>query len=137
MVHLWLFLIGSKDYHDRLGYVIHTCPDCEVRGVFTVVQERKKATLYLVPTFQYSKKQFMHCPTCGEVFEVASEIKKELKRKLISREELVDKIKSGKIEKLLKKGKKGGKTTQLKCCNCGGFVLKGMNYCPDCGVKQK
>ena len=75
---MWLFLIGSKDYFDRLGYAVATCPDCGKRGVFTVTQRRKKFTLYLVPTFQYSKKQFMSCPSCGEYFEVASELKNEL-----------------------------------------------------------
>ena len=137
MQYMWLFLLGSKDYHDRLGYVVTTCPDCSVRGAFTVLQERKKVTVYLVPTFQYSKKQFMACPTCGEVFEVAPELKSELEKKMISRDEFVEKIKSGNIDKMLGKGRKPKSTKTAGCKTCGALVLAQMNYCPDCGNRIK
>jgi len=101
---MWLFLAGSKGYQERLGYVVTTCPDCRVRDLFTVEQEKKKFTIYMVPTFQYSKKQYMVCPNCREVFEVAEEIKAELLQKLITQEQLSEVIKKGRLDKLLQKG---------------------------------
>ncbi|NLE90713.1 MAG: zinc-ribbon domain-containing protein [Dehalococcoidales bacterium] len=103
MFEMFFFLIGSKGYKDRLGYIATTCPECRMRGLFTVEQERKKFTLYLVPTFEYSKKQFMSCPYCREVFEVADEIKSQLAAKLISQEQLTAIIRNGQLEKLLTK----------------------------------
>lgn len=109
---MFFFLAGSKDYHDRLGYVVTTCPECSMRGLFTVEQERKKFTLYLIPAFEYSRKQFMVCPYCREVFEVADEIKEELARKLISQEELTAAIRNGTADKLMVK--QTGKRKRLK-----------------------
>lgn len=101
MLEMFFFLIGSKGYKDRLGYVVTTCPECGMRGPFTVEQERKKFTIYLLPTFEYSKKQFMSCPYCREEFEVGEEIKEELAKRLITQEQLTAAIKSGQFNKLL------------------------------------
>ncbi len=103
---MWLFLVGSKDYNDRLGFVVATCPDCGTRSLFTVEQQRKKFTVYTIPTFQFSKKQYMVCPACREVFEVADELKEEISQKLISQDELAEKIRQGKVEQLLKPARK-------------------------------
>ena len=101
--YMWLFLAGSKDYNEKLGYVVTTCPECRTRGLFKVEQERKKFTVYLVPTFQYSKKQYMTCPACQETFEAGEEIKEELTKRLITQEELTKAIRNGRVEKLLSK----------------------------------
>jgi len=93
---MFFFLAGSRDYKDRLGYVATTCPECGMRGLFTVEQERKKFTLYLVPTFEYSKKQYMSCPYCLEDFEVAEETRA---------------IRNGKLDKLLARPKPRRKKT--------------------------
>ncbi len=85
---MWLFLFGSKDYDDRLGDITMKCPDCKSRGAFSVEQERKKFTVYFIPTFQYSKKQFLVCPACHEKFEVARELKPEVARRLASQKKL-------------------------------------------------
>lgn len=103
MLEMFFFLAGSRDYKDRLGYIVTTCPECGMRGLFTVEQERKKFTLYLVPTFQYSKKQYMECPYCREIFEVAEEIKAELESRLISQEQLTSAIRNGKLDRLIAK----------------------------------
>ena len=107
MFEMFFFLAGSRDYKDRLGYVATTCPECGMRGLFKVEQERKKFTLYLVPTFEYSKKQYMSCPYCLEDFEVAEEIKDELASRLISQEQLTRAIRNGKLDKLLARPKPG------------------------------
>jgi benzoyl-CoA reductase/2-hydroxyglutaryl-CoA dehydratase subunit BcrC/BadD/HgdB len=98
---MYFLLFGAKDYKDRLGYVVNTCPDCGMRGLFTVEQARKNFTVYLIPAFEYSRKQYMTCQYCHEVFEVADEIKEELAAKLISQEELTDAIKKGRLNNLL------------------------------------
>ena len=53
MVFVW----GNKGYHDRLGYIIQTCPACKTQTVFAVEQVKKKFTVYFIPTFSYSQKQ--------------------------------------------------------------------------------
>jgi len=110
---MWFFLFGNKGYHDRLGYIIIKCPECKTRGVFSIEQERKKFTVYFVPTFQYSKKQFLVCTTCHESFEVAKELKPELARKIMSQEELsslVRRSKSQNGQPVMVKGKPLGIT---------------------------
>ena len=129
-----IILFGSKDYHNTLGYVINTCPDCGEKRVFTVLQERKKVTIYLIPTVQYSSKQYMACPVCREVFEVDDDIKEELEIKLLSKKELLEMEENGKLEKLLNKGKKP-RSTKLKCKICQAPLVKGMKFCPECGGK--
>ncbi len=79
---------GNKGYVDHLGYVIFECPYCKQTGPFSVLQVRKKFTLYFIPTFSYSNKQFIECPYCQASYEVPKEEKQELAASIISQEEL-------------------------------------------------
>lgn len=84
MVFIW----GSRGYYDQLGYVIHRCPECGTLGPFSVEQTKKKFTVYFIPTFSYSQKQYLVCTTCQAAFEVNKEAKEELARKIMSQSEL-------------------------------------------------
>ncbi|MCK5577876.1 MAG: zinc-ribbon domain-containing protein [Dehalococcoidales bacterium] len=130
---MWLFLFGNKDYYDRLGYITMKCPGCKTRDVFAVEQERKKLTIYFVPTFQYSKKQLLVCGTCHETFEVAKELKPELAKKIMSREKLQAKIDRRKRATSQKKPATSG--SQGICPNCQNIVAGTMAYCPSCGSR--
>jgi hypothetical protein len=130
---MWLFLFGKKDYYDHLGYVIIKCPECKIRDVFTVAQERKKFTIYFVPTFQYSKKQLLVCGTCHETFEVAKELKPELVNKIMSREQLQIKIERRKRAAGRRKPAISG--SRCSCSNCQNTVTRNMAYCSHCGRK--
>lgn len=130
---MWLFLFGNKGYYDRLGYIIMKCPECKTRDVFAVEQERKKFTIYFVPTFQYSKKQLLVCGTCHETFDVAKELKSELAKKIISQEELQTKIRRRKRTASRKTATING--SQGSCPNCQNIVAGSMAYCPRCGSK--
>ena len=130
---MWLFLFGNKGYYDRLGYITMKCPECKTRGVFSVEQERKKFTVYFVPTFQYSNKQLLVCPTCHETFEVAKELKPELAKKIISQEEMSAKIRRKMRTASRKKAARDG--SRQHCPSCQNEVSSGMAYCPRCGSK--
>lgn len=137
---MWLFLFGNKGYYDRLGYITMKCPDCRTRGVFSVEQERKKFTIYFVPTFQYSKKQFLVCTTCHEKFEVAKELKPELAARLMSQEELSSLIRRKKSKKLATasgKSKVVAGASGYYCPICSGEVTENMVYCSQCGGKLR
>ena len=137
---MWLFLFGNKGYSDRLGYITMKCPDCRTRGVFSVEQERKKFTVYFVPTFQYSKKQFLVCTTCHEKFEVAKELKPELAGRLMSQEELSSLIRRRKSKKSAtanSKSKAVAGASGYYCPSCSGEVAENMVYCPQCGKKLR
>ena len=137
---MWFFLFGNKGYYDHLGYIIMKCPDCETRGVFSVEQERKKFTIYLIPTFQYSKKQFMVCTTCHQRFEVAEELKPELAKRLISQEELSSLIRQRRLkESAIGSGERQlvAADTEHRCPSCENKITDKMVYCPQCGRKLK
>lgn len=137
---MWLFLFGNKGYYDRLGYITMKCPDCRTRGVFSVEQERKKFTIYFVPTFQYSKKQFLVCTTCHEKFEVAKELKPELATRLMSQEELSSSVRRGKSKRSATasgKSKVVAGASGYYCPICSGEVTENMVYCSQCGGKLR
>ena len=125
---MWFFLFGNKGYRDRLGYIITKCPECRASAAFAVEQERKKFTVFFVPTFQYSKKQFMVCSSCRQVFEVAKELKAEVSGKLMSRKEL---------EAALEQRKRQSLAAAPRCRSCSRVVAEGMVYCPQCGSRLK
>ena len=84
MVFIW----GHKGYSDHLGYIIHTCPDCNQTNPFLVYQQKKKFTVYFIPTFSYSSKQLIECGSCKAAFEVANEMKPAIQEVLMSQEDL-------------------------------------------------
>jgi len=129
---MWFFLFGNKGYYDHLGYIISKCPECQTTGVISVEQERKKFTVYLVPTFQYSRKQYLICTTCYQRFEVAKELKPEIARRLLSQEELSSLIRQGKLRRAAI-----GSGTGHYCPSCQNEITDKMLYCSQCGRKLK
>lgn len=83
-----MLIWGRKGYSDHLGYIIFECPECGTTGPFSVHQLRKKFTLYFVPTFSYSNKQYLECESCHAAFEVPKKMKKELADSIMSQDEL-------------------------------------------------
>lgn len=132
-----VILFGNKNYYDSLGYIIMKCPGCKTRGVFSVEQERKKFTVYFVPTFQYQSRQIITCKTCNQSFEVDKELKPKIAKNLISQKELNSLRRRGKLKELTGSGKKrrSKKVAKIYCPSCENEVKKGMVYCPQCGVK--
>lgn len=125
---MWFFLFGNKSYQDHLGYIITRCPQCRTTDVFSVEQERKKVTFFFVPTFQYSKKQFMVCTNCRQIFEVADELKPELAGRLMGQEELKSALEQKRLKNL---------AGLPHCSSCHNVVGKEMFYCPQCGHRLK
>jgi transposase-like protein len=132
-----VFLFGNKDYYDLLGYITMYCPACTSRRIFSVKQERKKLTLYFVPTFQYSSRQIITCEHCRETFQVEDELKPKIIENMISSEKLEKMKKAGKVDYLLGEAprKKRRNVTKIYCQSCNAGIKKGMLYCPQCGNK--
>jgi hypothetical protein len=84
MVFIW----GKKGYSDHIGYIIHTCSSCGQTGPFSVYQQKKKFTVYFVPTFSYSSKQFIECGACKAAYEVPKDLKSVVAENLMSQEQL-------------------------------------------------
>lgn len=123
---MWFFLFGNKGYYGSLGYIITKCPDCKMSVPFAVEQERKKFTVFFIPTFQYSRKQFMVCSNCRQVFEVADELKSEVATKLMSRKELEAEVGRRRLRE---------EAAAPHCQKCGAVVDRKMVYCHQCGQK--
>jgi len=132
-----VILFGNKDYYDPLGYVVMKCPGCKTRGVFSVEQERRKLTLYFVPTFQLSSRQIITCSACRQSFQVDDELKPKIAENLISERELKSLKRRGKLKELT--GSSGRrrlrKPAKIHCPSCENRIEKGMVYCPQCGTK--
>ena len=134
MVFVW----GHKSYQDLLGYIIFECPACKTVGVFSVEQVRKKFTVYFVPTFSYSQKQYITCTTCQATFEVPKELKPEVAKNLMSQEELSTLIREANKEVAESESSKDKLTTKSSvhfCPSCNNKVAKKSTYCPNCGAK--
>ena len=145
MVFVW----GHKGYHDLLGYIIWECPECKTTGVFAVEQVRKKFTVYFVPTFSYSQKQFLTCTACQAVFEVPKELKPEVAKHLMSQEEISSLIRqvneeAAESEKQIEASPRESslvdeqrvmKNSIRYCPSCGNKVTKKAAYCIQCGTK--
>lgn len=74
MILVW----GYKGYCDLLGYILEQCPQCRTTGLFAVKQVGKKFTVYFIPTFSYSSKQYAECSTCHSMFEIPPEQKQRV-----------------------------------------------------------
>ncbi|MFA5628969.1 MAG: zinc-ribbon domain-containing protein [Dehalococcoidales bacterium] len=131
-----VFLFGKKDYYDPLGYINMMCPKCEEQRIFAVKQERKRLTVYFVPTFQFSSRQVVVCEHCGETLQVDDELKKKVAQNMISREQLETLLRRGELDHLLGIAPSRAKrTAKIVCENCGSRNDKGMRFCPQCGNK--
>jgi uncharacterized protein YbaR (Trm112 family) len=131
-----VILFGNKDYYDPLGYIIMKCPGCKARGVFSVEQERRKLTLYFVPTFQFSSRQIITCNACHQSFQVDDELRPKIAKNLISERELKSLKRRGKLKEVIGSGKRRGrKAAKSLCPSCKNEIEKGMVYCPQCGTK--
>jgi uncharacterized protein YbaR (Trm112 family) len=129
-------LFGNKDYYDPLGYIIMKCPECKERGIFSVEQERKKLTLYFVPTFQFSSRQIITCSACRQSFEVDDKLKPKIAKNIISEKELKSLKRRGKLKEIIDSGKRRGrKAAKSRCPGCQSEIERGMVYCPQCGIK--
>ena len=93
---------------------------------FAVEQERQKFTVFFIPTLQFSKKQYMVCSNCLQIFEVAKELKPELASRLMNRQEL---------DTELARRKREIEKAAPHCSYCDSRLAKGMVYCPQCGHK--
>jgi hypothetical protein len=132
-----VFLFGNKDYYDLLGYITMKCPVCKMQRIFAVKQERKKLTVYFIPTFQVSSRQIITCEHCREVFEVDKELKPKVAENMINQKELDSLLRRGKLEHLMGDPPKRGarKAVSLYCPSCENKIDKSMIYCPKCGKK--
>ena len=79
---------GNKVYPERLGYIIFECANCKKQAIFSVDQIQKRFSLYFIPTFSYSREQYITCTNCQTIFKVTKEFKPEVAKKIISQEEL-------------------------------------------------
>jgi predicted RNA-binding Zn-ribbon protein involved in translation (DUF1610 family) len=132
-----VFLFGNKDYFDLLGYIKMKCPRCKAQRIFSVKQERKKLTVYFIPTIQFLSRKIMICETCKETFEVNDELKSKVAENLISQEELDSLKRRGKPKIPLASPQKRLNKLGIKpqCLVCGSHINKSMRYCPQCGNK--
>jgi len=91
-----MFIWGTKGSVQQIGYLMQECPSCE-SGPFAVHQAKKKFTLYFIPTFSYSNKQYLECLSCHDSFEVPSEMKPSIERNLLTQAEFSDLAKNARL----------------------------------------
>ena len=132
-----VFLFVNKDYYDLLGYITMKCPVCKMQRIFAVKQERKKLTVYFIPTFQFSSRQIIVCEHCRETFEVDNELKPKVAENMISQKQLESLKRRGKLKELTgdPPKRRTKKVINTYCPSCENEIDKNMVYCPRCGKK--
>ncbi|MDD4924704.1 MAG: zinc-ribbon domain-containing protein [Dehalococcoidales bacterium] len=130
-----VFLFGNKDYYDLLGYITMKCPNCKTQRIFAVKQERKKLTVYFIPTFQFSSRQIVVCQYCREALQVDDELKPKVAENMISQKKLDSMIKRGKVDNLIEAvpKRRTRNAVKMRCAGCGSEIDKKMIFCPQCG----
>lgn len=123
---MWFLFFGNKGYHDHLGYIINKCPECGQSVPFYVEQERKKLTIFFVPTFRYATKHLMTCTACRQRFEVAKELKPQIVEKMMTKDEVTSVMQQRRRDEL---------ASVPRCPGCQAQVAADMAYCPRCGRK--
>jgi predicted RNA-binding Zn-ribbon protein involved in translation (DUF1610 family) len=132
-----VFLFGNKDYYDFLGYITMKCPACNKQRIFAVKQQRKRLTVYFIPTFQFSSRQIVVCQHCGETLQVDDELKTTVAENMITQKKLDSLIKNGKVDHLIGDNPKRRtrRTVKITCSSCGSKIDKTVKFCPECGNK--
>ena len=132
-----VFLFGNKDYYDLLGYINMQCPTCKTQRIFAVKQERKRLTIYFIPTFQYSSRQIVVCQHCGAALQVDDDLKPRVAENMITQKKLDSLIESGKVDNLIEAvtKRKTRKPRRMRCLNCSSLIEKTVRFCPECGSK--
>jgi len=154
-----MFIWGSKGSVQKIGYLMRECPSC-ASGPFAVHQAKKKFTLYFVPTFSYSNKQYLECLACHDSFEVPSEMKPSIERDLLTQNQFSALISNNSLTdqnpdnpKYLEelgsgnttKGEESGVPTSSSspdpsvpgyqyCTHCGENQPLEINFCNRCGT---
>jgi hypothetical protein len=123
---MWFLLFGNKGYYDHLGYIINKCPECGQSAPFYVEQERKKLSIFFVPTFRYSAQHSMTCTACRQRFDVTKKLKPQITEKLMTKDE---------VTSLMQQRRRDDLAGMPRCPGCQAQVAADMAYCPGYGRK--
>jgi hypothetical protein len=82
--------LGSRQEIDHVGYVQGQCPKCGRVGMFSVLQAKRKLTLYGFGGVPVGEQQVLECRSCNVRFAIPPEMHDELQRRMISSDRLAD-----------------------------------------------
>lgn len=110
MVFIW----GNKGEASALGYIFASCPRCTVEGFLSVLETKRRFTVYFIPTFSYSNKVILACPTCQASWEICGKQAEEIRKSVMSQAEVSYHIRALKEEaskKVLEAGREERQST--------------------------
>jgi hypothetical protein len=82
--------LGSRQEIEHVGYVQGQCPKCGVAGMLSVLQAKRKLTLYGLGGVPVGEQRVLECRSCGVRFALPPQMHEELQRRMISAERLAD-----------------------------------------------
>jgi hypothetical protein len=83
-----LLLLGSREDNAHLGYVQARCPKCGYQGLLGVYLGKRKVTFAALVALPVAEQLYLECLECGTKLGVPQDQEPELRRRMVSREQL-------------------------------------------------
>ena len=85
-------IIGARDYIEPLGFIMHSCPQCQQERVFSVYETKRKLTLYFIPTMNVRNQAVMECTQCHGRWGIPNEDKDAVFGALMTQEQVTQRM---------------------------------------------
>ncbi len=83
-----MLLLGSREDNAHLGYVDARCPRCGKNGFFPVYMGKRRVTFAALVSLPVAEQIYLECIECGTKLGVSAEQEPELRRRMVSTEQL-------------------------------------------------
>ncbi len=85
-----MLLLGSREDNAHIGYIEAKCPRCLAAGMMPVYLGKRKVTFAALVAVPVAEQMYLECLECRTKLGVTAEQEPELRRRLVSTEQLAN-----------------------------------------------